>query len=118
MQHEKEELTTIIGVYDIQEHRPKSLELYEEYSQKSIDDTIRIRKENFERADVKTKGEMAKSVQGEIEGFQGWLEETKNLESTIAYYYSVSLKSLLLGLRVGRQIAQLFDTILSAIAEK
>jgi len=102
----------------IQERRPRSFELYEEYSQRTIADTIRIRRENFDKADLKDKRELQTKVEREIKNFRTWLKETKNLEPTTAHHYSASLKSLLLGLPAGVQVARLFGTILDKPAKK
>lgn len=102
----------------MQELRPKSFELYEEYSQRPIADTIRTRIENFNEADLEARRELLTEVEREVTDFRIWLEETKNLERTNAHYYSVSLKSLLLGLPVGVQIAQLFSTAIDTSVRK
>jgi hypothetical protein len=99
-------------VCDIEERQPRSFELYEEYSQRPIADTIGRRKENFRKAGFTTKRQLLNEVEREVKSFRTWLEETKNLDPTIAYYIAVSLKSLLFGLPVGVQVAQLFGTIL------
>jgi hypothetical protein len=112
MQPETEEFLTELETYEVQERQPRSFELYEEYSQRIIADTTRNCRENFENADLEGKRELKTKVEREVKNFRTWLEENKNLESTIAHYYSVSLKSLLLGLPVGVQVAQLFDTLL------
>lgn len=49
----------------------------------------------------------------EVENFHIWLESARRLEPFAAHYYSVSLKSLLLGLPIGVQVARLFDVILA-----
>lgn len=118
MQYEKEELTPLISAWDMLDHRPRSFELYEEYSRQSIDDTIRTRKEIFDKADAKTRDELLKNIEREIGNFCAWLTEIKNFEPATAHYCSVSLKSLLLGLPNGVQVAQLFDTILDTLIEK
>jgi len=107
-----------LEAYDVQERRPRSFELYEEYTQRTIAKTIRIRRENFDKTDLKTKRELQTEVEREVKNFRTWLEETKNLETTTAHYYSASLKSLLLGLPLGVQVAQLFDIILDTQARK
>lgn len=107
-----------LEAYDVQKLSSKTLELYEEYSQKPIADTIKIRKESFERADFKAKDELLEEAELEVKDFRTWLEETKNLESTIAYYYSVSIKSLLIGLPFGVRMAQLFESVLNIQAGK
>lgn len=112
MQPETEEFMAEIEAHDVQERRPRSFELFEEYSQRTIADTIRICRENFEKADAKARRELLKEVEREVNDFRAWLEETKNFEPTTAHHYSVSMKSLLLGLPVGVQVAQLFDAIL------
>ena len=62
--------------------------------------------------DVKARKELLAEVENEIGKFCKWLEENKNFEHAIAYYYAVSLKSLLLGLPVGVYVAKLFGAIL------
>jgi len=113
-----EYMATQIEVYDIQERQPRSFELYEEYSQRTIAEAIRTRRENFDKAHLKAKRELLTEVEREVKNFRTWLEETKNLETTTAHYYSASLKSLLLGLPVGVQVARLFGTILDTQARK
>jgi hypothetical protein len=112
MQPETEEFMVEVEAHVIQERRPRSFELFEEYSQRTIADTIRICRENFEKADVEARRELLKEVEREVNDFRAWLEETKDFESTTTHYYSVSMKSLLLGLPVGVQVARLFDAIL------
>lgn len=88
------------------------MKLYELYSRRSITETIRDRREKFGKADGETKKKMEKDVNGEIEGFSIWLEETKDLNPLRAHGYAVSLKSLLLGLPIGVSVAKLFGFIL------
>ena len=118
MQSKTDEPAAELEAYDIQERHPTSFELYEEYSERTIADTIRICRENFDKANVEAKRELLTDVERKIKNFRAWLEETKNLEPTAAHYYSVSVKSLLLGLPTGVQIARLFGTILDAQARK
>jgi len=107
-----EYMATQIEVSDIQECHPRSFELYEEYSQGTIAEAIRTRRENFANAGLEAKRELLTEVEREVKDFRTWLEDTKNLETTTAHYYSASLKSLLLGLPVGVEVARLFGTIL------
>jgi len=118
MQSKTDDFLAELEVYDIEERHPRSFELYEEYTQRTIADIIRRRRENFEKTDLKASGELLIEVEREVKSFRTWLEETKNLDPTIAYYIAVSLKSLLFGLPVGMQVAQLFDTILDKHAGK
>lgn len=118
MQPEIEEFMTELKAYDTQENHPRSLELYEEYSQRPIADTIRKRRESFGNAGLKVEGELLTEVEREVKNFRAWLEETKNFEPATAHYYSVSLKSLLLGLPIGVQVTRLFDTVLEIKARK
>jgi len=113
-----DEFLAELEAYHIEERHPRSFELYEEYTQRTIADTIRTRRENFEKAGFTIKRELLAKVEREVKSFRIWLEETKNLDSTIAYYYAVSLKSLLFGLPVGVQVAQLFSTILDKQVRK
>jgi hypothetical protein len=113
MQSEKEKFIAELQACDTEKgDRLRSFELYEEYSQRSMDDTIRTRRENFDKANPETKRELATGVESETLSFCIWLEENKGLSSTAARYYSASLKSLLLGLPVGVQMAHLFGAIL------
>lgn len=109
---------TELEAHDIEESHLRSIELYEEYSQRTIADTIRIRRENFAKTYLKARRELLTEVEREVKNFRTWLEETKNLERNTAHYYSVSLKSLLLGLPVGVQVARFFGTIMDKLARK
>lgn len=109
---------TELEAYAIEESHLRSFELYEEYSQRIIADTIRIRTENFAKTDLKAKRELLTEVEREVKNFRTWLEENKSFEPTTAHYYSASLKSLLLGLPVGVQVARLFSAILDMQARK
>lgn len=118
MQSKADEFLAELEAYGIEQRHLTSFELYEEYSQITIADTIRRRRENFEKAGLTIKRELLTEVEREVKSFRTWLEQTKNLDSTMAYYYAVSLKSLLLGLSVGVQVAQLFGTILDTQIRK
>jgi hypothetical protein len=112
MQSKNEEFTAELETYDTRKREPRSFGLYEEYSRRNIMETFRTRRDNYEKADVETRRKLEVEVEAEVAGFSIWLEETKNLESSTAHYYAVSLKSLLLGLPIGLKIAQLFSVIL------
>jgi len=118
MRSKTEDFMVELEAYDIQKSRPRSFKLYEEYSQRNIAETIRIRKENFDKANLKTRRELEIEVEREVENFRIWLKETKNLDASTAHYYSVGLKSLLLGLPIGVQVAWLFGTILDTQARE
>ncbi|MGB9714162.1 MAG: hypothetical protein ACPLZC_04180 [Candidatus Bathyarchaeales archaeon] len=98
MQSKTDDFLAELEAYEIEERHPRSFELYEEYSHKLIADTIKVRRENFEKANSATKKQLLNEVEIEIKRFRSWLEETKKLDPTIAYYIAVSLKSLLFGL--------------------
>jgi len=51
---------------DIQERHLRSFELYKEYSQRTIADTIRISRENFDKADLKTRRELPTEVERDV----------------------------------------------------
>ena len=118
MQSKTDEFLATLDILDIEEHYPRSFELYEEYSRKTIADTIKIRRESFEKADLKAIRELLTKVEREVSDFCCWLEETKNFERTTAHYFSASLKSMLIGLPSGVQVAQLFDAVLEKQMEK
>jgi len=113
MQSKKEDFIVELEACTAEKGRPRSFELYEEYSQTNIAEKIRTRRENFEEADLKAKRELVATVESEVESFRIWLEETKGLQPSTAHYYSTSLKSLLLGLPVGVQVAYLFNILLN-----
>ena len=91
---------------------PRNFLLYEEYSHEEIGETIRSRRVNFEKASDLTRRKMVSDVEAEVAGFGAWLQQAKGLEPTLAYYCARSLKSLLLGIPTGVQIAYLFDMAL------
>jgi len=112
MQTKTEEFTAQIKTQETPKAQPRVFALYEEYSQKPIAETIKTRRDVYEKADTPTRREIETEVEIEVENFHIWLELKKNFEPFAAHYYSVSLKSLLLGLSVGLQIAQFFDSVL------
>jgi len=86
--------------------------LYEEYSHEEIGETVRSRRISFENADDLARTKMLSEVEAEVAGFGAWLQQAKGLEPTVADYCSRSLKSLLLGIPTGVQIAYLFGIAL------
>jgi len=118
MQSKTEESIAEIEAYDTQTRQPRSFELYQEYSQCNVIEVVRNRRADYDKADKETKRKLEKEVEAEVEDFRAWLEETKGIQHTAAHYYSVSLKSVLLGLPIGVQIAELFDVILNNRFEK
>ena len=115
MQPQAEDLPVEIEAYTVSKKQMKSFELYEEYSQKDIAETIQTRKEAFEKADLEAREELETEAEIEVENFHIWLESIKGIAPIAAHYYSVSLKSLLLGLPIGVHIAQFFDAVLDKI---
>jgi hypothetical protein len=109
MESKTEDFTAEIDAYASLKKRPRSFDLYEEYSQRDIAETIQKRMDAYEKADPQAKGELETEGEIEVENFHIWLELVKKLVPFAAHYYSISLKSLLLGLPGGVQIAQLFD---------
>jgi hypothetical protein len=117
MQSKTDDFLVALEACHIEERHLRSFELYEEYSQRPIADTIRARKENFAKVRFTTKKQL-NEVEGEIKSFRTWLEENKNIDPTIAYYIAASLKSLLFGFPAGVQVAQLFGAILDKQVRK
>jgi hypothetical protein len=117
MKSETQDFVVELEAYDAHKSCPRSFELYEEYSKRNIADTIRTRRQNFSKADLKAKRKLEANVEKEIESFRVWLRDTKNLEQRAAHYYAVSLKSLFLGLPIGVQVACLFDIMLDTWTE-
>jgi hypothetical protein len=112
MESKTDEFITELEVSEATEKTSKSFALFEEYSHTDIAETIRLRKANYEKANEEAKIKMWNEVEAEVISFGSWLERTKNLEPVMAYYCSLSLKSLLLGLPTGVQIACLFGIVL------
>jgi len=67
---------------------------------------------SLRRANQQAKEDLEKEVEIEAENFHIWLEDNKGLESVAAHYCAASLKSLLLGIPTGMQVAMLFDVVL------
>jgi len=118
MQSRTEEFLAELRISDVKERCLRSFGLYEEYSKSVIADTIGKQREAFDKADANKKRELQVEVESEVKNFRIWLKEDKNLEPSSAHYHSASLKSLLLGLPMGVQIAQLFSMILDTQAWK
>ena len=89
-----------------------NLGLYEEYRQRNVAQTINTQRESFVKGSFEDRRLLEEKVENEIRGFCIWLEETKDFDRDFARYYSLSIKSLLLGISIGEHIAQLFDLIL------
>jgi hypothetical protein len=112
MHSQTEELTSELGTLEAQKRTPKSFKLYEEYSRNDIVETIRTRRSNYDKANLERRRKLENEVEVEVNNFRRWLEETKNLEPNTAHYYAIALKTLLLGLPMGEQIAELFSIVL------
>jgi hypothetical protein len=114
MQSKTEDFFVEIEAHDLPEKKPRSFELYEEYSQTTIGETITNRRATFEKADSGHRKKLRTDMEGEVDEFRLWLEKTKDFSSEAAHFCAVSLKSLLLGLPMGVQVACLFDAALEA----
>jgi hypothetical protein len=112
MHSETEEFIAEVEISKAPQRIPRSFALYEEYSHMEMAQTIKMRKDSYEKADLQAKRRLEKDVQQEVHDFCQWLEQTQDMEHNSAHYYATSLKSILLGLPTGVQIAQLFGTIL------
>lgn len=89
--------------------------LFEEFSHRPITEIIKDRRAIYERADSQARKEIEANANTEISDFRTWLKSVRKFTPQAAHYYSVSLKSLLIGLPTGVQIAQLFNAILENI---
>ena len=116
MQSRTEEFPTTLEEINTRRARPKNSELYEEFSQCSISETIQLRQAEYGKADSEMRKKLIMAAEEEIRDFTIWLSEIKSLEPTIVHFYAVSLKSLLIGFEFGVQVAQLFDAVLSKMA--
>ena len=115
MQSRTEDFSVELEAHGTFKSKPKSFELYEEYSRRDIGETIQTRKDAYEKADLQARKELETEVEMEVENFHEWLESLKQFAPLVAHYYSVSLKSLLLGLPIGVHIAQFFDVVLEKL---
>ena len=111
MQPQTAELTSE-PVTPVTQKKPKTFILYEEYSQSDIFGTVRTRRLDYEKATPERRRELEEEVEVEVKNFRSWLAGSKRLEPSTAHYYAIALKSLLLGLPTGVQVAQLFNTVL------
>ena len=91
---------------------PSVFKFYEEYSKSNIFETVRTRRAEYDRATLERKIELQTKVEEEVQSFYLWLKNSKHLEPSMARYSSIALKSVLLGLPTGEQIAQLFSIVL------
>jgi hypothetical protein len=113
MESKTEEFLTSAYTVESRDDRPTNFRLYEEYSGCNLHKTVSSRRERYGKADVDSRRRLEAAVDEEIEGFRVWLVRVKNFKDDAAIHCAVSLKSLLLGLPVGLQVAQLFDIIMS-----
>lgn len=118
MESKTEDFMVQLPAGDIPAPQLRSFLLFQEYSHKDIANIIKTRRERFENASIETRRLMETETQDEIRDFCSWLQETQEFTSLTAHYYSISLKSVLLGLPVGVQIAHVFNTILTAHSEE
>lgn len=113
MQSRTEDFWAELEISDIKEHPARGFQLYEEYGKTTIAELVTTRTERFNKANADERRKLRLAVDEEVEAFKTWLEDTKGLEQDSAHYCSVSIKSLLLGLPFGVQLAQLFDVAMS-----
>lgn len=115
MESETEKPAVQIDAQNKQQARPKNFALYEEFSHKNIAEIIRIHRTKFEQANAEQKNSLEVEADDEVQAFRIWLEETKHFQPIEAHYYSISLKSLLVGLPTAVSLARLFNTILDKL---
>jgi hypothetical protein len=115
MQSQTGKQSSDIRIVDSQYLAPRSYVLYEEYSKNRIAEVIRERRVMYEMTAFEKRKELEEQVEAEVNDFCRWLVEAKGFESSSAHYRAVSLKSLLLGLPFGPQIAELFNIVFNRI---
>jgi hypothetical protein len=93
---------------------PRIFKFYEEYSKTDIFETVKTRRAEYDSATLERKIELQSKVDEEVRDFGIWLKDSKHLEPSMARYSSIALKSVLLGLPTGEQIAQLFSIVLDS----
>ncbi|MGD8546251.1 MAG: hypothetical protein PVH12_08770 [Candidatus Bathyarchaeota archaeon] len=92
----------------------RAFELFQEFSGRSISETIEERRASHNHHHY----EIEKQAEEDVTKFYNWLREVKNIPIKIAYYYSISLKSLLSGLPTGVAVGLLFGIILDTSTQK
>jgi len=112
MESETGGLNAAIDVSVSCRHRPRSFALFEEYSGTSIDSTVMMRRERFEAADLMARREMSVEAEREVSDFSKWLVRVKGFDFLSAHFHAVGLRSLLMGLPVGVQFAEVFGLVL------
>lgn len=91
------------------------LELYVMFRAKSVGEVLGTRQQDFAEASGEEKTAMIEDVKNEIAAFCFWLIETKDFDAGTAHYYSMSVKSQLLGLPAADSFAELFNLILRRV---
>jgi hypothetical protein len=115
MQSRTEEFPTTLKI-DAWRAKPKNFEMYEEFSQRSMSETIQLRQAKYGKADLEMRKKLIIAVGEDMRDFATWLSEIKKLEPTVAHFYAVSLRSALIGFEFGVQVARLFDAVLNKTA--
>ena len=100
--------------HSIRKEYLRAFELFQEFSGRSISETIEERRASHNHY----SHEIEKQVEKEVTDFYNWLREVKDIPIKIAYYYSISLKSLLAGLPTGVAVGLLFGIILNTSIQK
>ncbi len=118
MESKTEDFAVQLEAGDVPTPQLKSFQLFEEYSKKDIAEVIRTCRARFEKADIEARRRLETETQNEITGFCRWLKDTKEFTPIVAHYYSISLKSLLLGLPIGIQMAQIFNLMLNSYCKQ
>ncbi len=113
MESDTERFAVELSESDRQAIQPRSFMLYEEFSRKKIRDAVSRCREVFMNACPERKRDLETEADTEVECFRIWLETKKHLSAFTAHYCSLSLKSVLIGLPSGFQIACLFDLALA-----
>ena len=117
MDNVADEPTILVVSVDNEKIVLRNLELFEEFSQHDIAETVKLRRKEYAEASAVMREKLASIVDEEIESFSVWLSKTRNFEPMIAHYYAVSLRSLLTGLTFGRNLAELFEVALTGKIE-
>jgi|SRR5271157_2201402 len=115
MQSQTGRVTSELGNIE-PESIPRNFILYQEYSKNRIAEIIRARRSLYELASLEKKRELERKVEVEVNDFCEWMVGKKGIERNMAHYYAISVKSLLLGLPSGAQMAQLFNIVLDGMS--
>lgn len=96
---------------DIDRTLPKSFELFKEFSGRNLANELTDCMNTFANADNEKRERLLEEAEREVDRFDDWLVQVKDVDEQSAHYLATGLKSVLAGLPFGFPIARLFDKL-------